>query len=155
MKPVDQTEFMGNDGEKRGNCLMASLASILEVPLESMPVLTNEHDNGTWWNVLLRAAQAHGFTAIYWNNDSYVQAGDDNVEVGPFLPYGYHIASGPSPRGDFGHSVVALDGHIVHDPHPSRAGIKEITSWILIFPRASASRLEAALPPANTQESEK
>jgi hypothetical protein len=132
MKPVDQTEFMVGDGVKRGNCLMASLASIIECSLEELPQYTNDHDNGAWWDLLLAACESRGFTAIYWTN------GEVNK---PFKPYGYHIASGPSPRGNFGHSVVALDGTIVHDPHPSRLALKErmpITSWILIYPLANA-----------------
>lgn len=132
MKPVDQTEFGGPDGVKRGNCLMASLASILEVPLDTMPILNNAHDDGTWWDLLQIACADNGHTAIYWTNGG--------GEYPAFKPYGYHIACGPSPRGDFGHSVVALDGVTVHDPHPSRLGLRmPITSWILVYPRAEAA----------------
>lgn len=38
MKPVDQTTF----GAPHGNCLMACVASILEVPLDSLPVMFDE-----------------------------------------------------------------------------------------------------------------
>ena len=131
MKPVDQTEFMDRRSEKRGNCLMASLASILEAPLDTMPVLSNANDDGTWWDLLQIACNANGYAAIYWTNGGDCPA---------FKPYGYHIANGPSPRGDFGHSVVALDGEIVHDPHPSRLGLRmPITSWILVYPLAQAA----------------
>lgn len=38
------------------------------------------------------------------------------------------IATGPSPRGDFLHCVIAdaSTGEILHDPHPSRAGLVSI-----------------------------
>ena len=128
MKPVDQTEFpiRRPDGtvEKRGDCLMACVASILEVPLASLPAMTNAHDDGSWWDVLMATLRERGHTVIY----------DDNTPA--FRPSGYHIAGGPSPRGPWGHAVVALDGKVVHDPHPSRAGIEKIERWYLIYPLA-------------------
>jgi len=37
---------------------------------------------------------------------------------------GYHLIGGPSPRGNgLQHVVVGLNGHMVFDPHPSRAGL--------------------------------
>lgn len=36
----------------------------------------------------------------------------------------YHEISGPSPRGNgVYHAVVGRNGEVVHDPHPSRAGL--------------------------------
>jgi len=40
----------------------------------------------------------------------------------------YHLISGISPRG-IAHSVVGLNGEIVHDPHPDRTGLEEVNSW--------------------------
>lgn len=40
-----------------------------------------------------------------------------------YHPGVHYIASGKSPRGDFLHSTVHLDGKLVHDPHPSRDGL--------------------------------
>lgn len=51
---------------------------------------------------------------------------------GADLPQGYAIAASPSPRSkDYDHAVVTFDGQIVHDPHPSREGIKlnRFTTW--------------------------
>jgi hypothetical protein len=59
-------------------------------------------------------------------------------EYPPIAPPGYHIATGKSPRSDQVHAVVALDGRIVHDPHPSRAGLDgAIASWIIFMPVAA------------------
>lgn len=128
MKPVDQTAF----GAPHGNCLMASVASILEVPLESLPVLYDECEvNGrNWWDVLLDALRPHGFTALHYPN------GDDGYSA--IMPPGYHIASGISPR-DLRHAVVYLDGHLAHDPHPSRAGINRAERFYLLMPLATST----------------
>jgi hypothetical protein len=46
------------------------------------------------------------------------------------------IATGPSPRGDFRHCVIAdsTTGELVHDPHPSRAGLLRIETADAIVP---------------------
>lgn len=46
------------------------------------------------------------------------------------------IASGPSPRGGFLHCVIAdsTTGEVVHDPHPSRAGLLSIKTADAIVP---------------------
>jgi hypothetical protein len=60
------------------------------------------------------------------------------------------IATGPSPRGDWMHCVVVDHQlNLVHDPHPSGAGITSIAVVELIvgewlFPRPHQLQLEAA-----------
>ena len=129
MKPVDQTQLaeLLPDGtrSRHGNCLMASVASILEVPLDTLPVLDDSHDDGSWFTVLCEATRRHGFVTLYAENNP------------AFVPPGYHIACGLSPRGKYGHAVVALDGSVTHDPHPSRSGILSIDRWLLLYPLAS------------------
>lgn len=45
------------------------------------------------------------------------------------------VAGGKSPRGDFDHQVVALNGNIVHDPYPDNAGLDgEIKDWTIFYP---------------------
>ena len=98
-----------------GDCLMACVASILGVPLESLPAITSENGD-QWWSIFCGAARSHGFEV--------------RESVDP--PAGYSIAVGPSPRwdGQENHAVVALDGVIVHDPHPSRSGVTSIIYWL-------------------------
>lgn len=47
------------------------------------------------------------------------------IYVAPDLSPQFVIGTGPSPRGDFLHAVIvsALDGELIWDPHPSRAGL--------------------------------
>ena len=47
------------------------------------------------------------------------------VYTEPNCAYEHVVATGPSPRGDWLHSVVvdARTGELVWDPHPSRAGL--------------------------------
>jgi multidrug efflux pump subunit AcrB len=51
------------------------------------------------------------------------------------LPPGYSIAGGPSLRfAGRMHACVALDGIVVHDPHPSREGLPfGIASYVVIY----------------------
>jgi hypothetical protein len=95
--------------------LPAAMASVMRVSLEKLPGLTRD--------TALGLARANGYELL-------------QVENWPaILPWGYHVAIGPSPR-ETSHAVVCLNGIIVHDPHPSKAGIFWIDSWLLLFPRA-------------------
>jgi len=57
--------------------------------------------------------------------------------LGANAPRGYSIASGPSPRiaGAY-HSCVALDGKVVHDPHPDATGLSSIHEYEILVPLA-------------------
>jgi hypothetical protein len=58
----------------------------------------------------------------------------------------YHMVYGESGRGH--HSVVALNGLIIHDPHPSRAGLEEDKrdDWVYGFLVAACRRASPPLP---------
>jgi hypothetical protein len=144
MKPVDQTHF----GVPHGNCLMSCVASILEVPLESLPVLQIECDVNRleWWDVLLDALRPHGFTALHYPN------GTDGYPA--IAPRGYHIASGPTPKREFRHATVYLDGKLAHDPHPSRDGLARVERYYLIEPLADASSQSAVQEPLRSHTPE-
>lgn len=105
MKPVDQTLFRG-EGE-HGNCVPACIASILELPLDQVPHFAASH--GTYFMMNMRQ----------WFEDQGMGLGWTQRYIG-----GVHtIGTGKSPRGDFQHSVVYFGRKVVHDPHPSRAGL--------------------------------
>jgi hypothetical protein len=136
MIPVDQTLF----GYPGGNCLNACLASILECSLDEIPEMDATTHDGSWWGIMQRALQDRGLTAIYYvPNGEYCGAPFAHI-----APPGYHLVTGDSPRGTLddkgnviGHVCVAKDGVIVHDPHPSRAGLASAPrDWILIVPMA-------------------
>lgn len=100
MKPVEQTAV----GVPAGNCFEACLASILEIPLESIPHFVGDD----WWERYLEHFGARGVELLY-------------VPLGGGVPKGYSAAGGPSPRhAGVMHSVVCLDGEMVWDPHPRR-----------------------------------
>lgn len=129
MKPVDQTCFSGFVGpipdgtppDEIGNCLQAAFASILELPLDRVPhfaaVVTD--DDGAWWWAIIHWLEARGFGLVTLSPDGGWK--------------GLHLLSGKSPRGDFSHTVVARGGDVMHDPHPSRAGVESVVDrWILV-----------------------
>ena len=134
VKPVDQTKF----GWPEGNCLLAATASILELELDALEDMSSacqrfgiDYGSGDprWWFAYLDVLRKVGWTAFDVPN------GRD--EWPAIVPSGYAIASGKSPR-DLWHSTVALDGVIVHDPHPSRAGIASVLSWTVLHRLADA-----------------
>ena len=111
MKPVDQTVFT----VPGGNCFSACVATLLELPLDRVPYFMGDFDepDGVWWERFARWLAPHGFYPL---NFGCPPNGD-------WYPRGEYILSAGSPRGDFDHSVVAIGREIVHDPHPSRAGL--------------------------------
>ena len=118
MKPIDQTKLYFPNG----NCLAASLASILELQLSEVPEFEKwKEDTEEWWWELNKWLEEIGFTLLQWS--------DGNPS---WLP-GYYLVSGISERG-ISHIVVYQNGKMVHDPHPSKTGLKEIKeSWALLL----------------------
>lgn len=132
MTPVDQTRFFcGNPGDPAesapGNCWTACIASLLDLTLTEVP------DEAEFWKPGMTPSQswipymkeAHrwlrgrGFVLVE------VQAKHVNYQ-GPIEIFKsmHCILSGPSPRNkDVFHAVVGRGNEIVHDPHPSRAGL--------------------------------
>lgn len=116
MKPVDQDRF----GAPDGNCWTSCVASILEVDLASLRDLQdafreyaiawecNRARSQPQWDRVLERFEELGLTLVRFPAE--------------LVPKGYSIMSGPGPRG-LQHSVVALDGQLSHDPHPSRDGL--------------------------------
>ncbi len=118
MKPVDQDDFTFTTG----NCFSACLASLLELPLASVPKFMAEED---WFGAVNRWLSQFNlrFIDIKWDQDFAVYP-----QVG-----GYAILTGPSPRNpEIYHSIVVLvdrnsEGKVTfyeyHDPHPDRGWI--------------------------------
>jgi hypothetical protein len=112
--PVDQTVLdHGQDGGRLGDCLRACLATLLELPSKYVPHVV-EHPE--WWMcarfaVLDLTDGAKDLICV-----------EDRAQIVMPVPV---IASGPSPRGDWLHAVIvdSATGALLHDPHPSRAGL--------------------------------
>jgi hypothetical protein len=128
MIPVDQTKF----GVPFGNCFEACVASIIELPLEQCTIFPqgvdfkSETDIRTgkhWWPITTEWLLEKDVFPVF------VMAS----ELRGRSPRGYSIMSGKAERG-FQHSVVALDGIMVHDPHSSRVGLLQVRDFIILFP---------------------
>lgn len=110
MKPVFQTK-KHNPPESYGNCYAACYASLLELdiedvpPFELLPGFSKDDDTSdVWQRVLFSWLKAKGLRiSVHRHEDG-------------LIPVGYAMMGGKSPRGDWGHMCVVLDGKIVHDP---------------------------------------
>ena len=130
MKPVDQTLF----GAPLGNCFFAAVASILDLPLTKYEIypqgvdVETENDIATgknWWAVFTEWLHAnHGLHPTMFLVNEFPNGS---------APKGYSIISGDGPRGLM-HSTVGRDGWIIHDPHPSRAGLLRKRDYIIFIP---------------------
>ncbi len=119
MKPIDQTIF----GSPGGNCLTACIASILEVTLDQVTVIGTDE---TWVYALGDWLRPRGLYPLCFQLDT------------AWRPPGLYILGGKSPRGNFLHAVVALGDDVIHDPHPSRAGVlsrADATLFVSLDPR--------------------
>lgn len=151
MKALDQTilatDEHGNDAEGNpGNCYQACVASILEVPLHEVPHFAALP--GEWWTNILTWAHTQGLiaTALYPDDSERIEG---IHAKGTVLGI---IAVGPSPRGDYRHSIIVSadpDHRVLHDPHPSRAGITSIDAleiWWLPDPALADPALHIVMP---------
>lgn len=110
MKPVRQTKRGGSQvpPEDRGDCWSACLASLLEVPIDAVPVPHSDDPEHHWFDETQQALAAHGYYAVCASIEIY--------------PAGYWIAAVPSLNltGADGkpelHVVVMQDGCVAHDP---------------------------------------
>lgn len=114
MKPVYQTAFSPPEGD----CVRASLASCLELPLGAVP-----HFRGDKWEEAanLWLAEKFGLGLI-----------PVTINVEPFpAGVGYHLIDGPSLSGDWNHVVVGWRGQLAHDPNPNSCGPKGVEAFYL------------------------
>lgn len=119
------------EGWPLGDCVRASYATILDLPLEAVPrfdpaILGGEEqrDKERRWLSSL------GLTLVE------ISSAPDELpnEVLGLIPPGLHLISGISPR-NLGHRCVGMGGRVVWDPHPSRAGLTRVYSVGLLVPR--------------------
>jgi len=111
VRRVFQTSF----GRLEGNCFPACLASILEIPLASIPHFCRDHKDH-----VAAAAEwlsGHNITLVHVQFD---KKNPESIEDEFFAKQKglHHIMCGHTYPGGLGHVVVGLDGKIVHDPLP-------------------------------------
>lgn len=121
MKPVYQTRFGGPDDpeEEQGNCMQAALASIFEVRLEDAPDFTGEIVNGKWF-LSLEAWLAR-------RNLELVVVGAGCHFTPPVEGYYIQCVESTTLGEGEGHTVVAKNGQVVHDPNQRAASIGKVT----------------------------
>ncbi len=96
-----------------GDCWRCCIATILGLAAEDVPNFVESDD---WWEATAMWLAGRGKSLV-------LVAADPNQGWALCKGPGLFIASGKSPRGYFLHSVVFGAGGMVHDPHPSGAGI--------------------------------
>ncbi len=122
VRPVDQ--------KTDSDCLRASIASIFELNLEDVPYFGEsakdvEHSGIVQDTDLRKWLAQHGISiSPVTNPETLFARGAKSARA----PWGFCVGGGKSPRGDWDHSVVydAREGDpaLLHDPHPSRAGLE-------------------------------
>lgn len=127
---VDQTRVHDPENGTVGNCAQAAVASVLGVPLEAVPDFTggsladDVQSDRDFWTRFDDYFAERGLVAHRLHGNVGLQA--------------LHLAAGPSERG-VSHMVVRRGFDVVHDPHPSRAGLVDIEHVYLIAPLDIAS----------------
>lgn len=143
---VDQTRFHA-EGELPGDCYAACLATLLGCSIEEVP-RPEMDERVSWiryWPRIADFLHSRGVHLLHlpgtgdWNENN-ADGGTPIAKIWTTSQFWecapvYAIASGKSPRGPFDHSVVVdVNRGIVHDPHPSRAGIETCTSVEFLLP---------------------
>jgi len=121
MKPIYQTIF----DDVLGDCFRACVASIFEFSIEDMPNFWEQtQDPHEFWRLNDSWTKEHlGYSCISFCFEKVHLHLIDGMLC---------VALAKSPRGDVDHAVVWKDG-IVHDPHPSNAGLAEEPDTFTIF----------------------
>lgn len=124
MTPVDQTILHEPSEGRYGNCMQAMVASVLGVPIDAVPHFLHDgtqdgHEFSRRVNDFLRPFNL-GYMEVTASARDYLDA------VG--LRGLVHEASGQSARG-VSHACVAVDGAVVHDPHPTKAGLESVEDY--------------------------
>ncbi len=130
---IDQTIFAG-DPKRKGNCVAACVATLLEVPLHEVPhflehgITWGDADEtgaastgNAWWAMLLGYLAGRGLWV------------EELPDLDSALPGERVLIAGMSPRGVL-HQVIYADGRLWHDPHPSRAGVLDVREVLAVRP---------------------
>lgn len=113
MIKVYQTDLTADNG----NCLQASIASVLELPLECVPHFVPDN---TWQAQYGKWLRERNMAWITLTPNLDVDAGYDEQLYPGYTLFG--VKSRKYPGGI--HSVVAYNGTVVHDPNPGNDIVK-------------------------------
>lgn len=126
MTPVDQTILHDPDAGLYGDCQRAVIASLLDLPIDSVP---NFSAGGAGWLEFNERLSAFLCPFGLAHIELPLEEFNDQCWMERWHGDAWHALYGPSPRGNgVWHAVVGCNGKIAHDPHPSRAGLAD-SEW--------------------------
>lgn len=134
LRPVDQLILADpdrGDGHNTegvpGDCWRACIATILRLHPNQVPHFIHQYP-ATWWDEsrIFVEDRHPGFELVYRDRPEFPEGLNHNYLTTNM------IGMGPSPRGDFLHSVIFNNHRMIHDPHPSRAGITNLQAVFFI-----------------------
>lgn len=137
---VDQEFLHDPDAGITGDCWRAGIANVLGVPLETVPHFVRDYPDpegatrSAWFDETCRwLSEHHGVTALFYDVPEAIRA-ECRLEESAFPLI---LLDGRSPR-DIPHVVVgdAITGEMLHDPHPSRAGLTTVTGAFVLVKEA-------------------
>lgn len=123
MKPVDQLVLHRPEEGQHGDCMRAMICTLLDLKPDQVPhFLEDGISDGAAFN-----RRVNDF--LRPRNLAYLPVGDLSDFFEPLGITGlHHEISGQTERGTC-HACAAVDGVMVHDPHPSRAGLLKVDSY--------------------------
>lgn len=118
MTPYNQLVLHDPENNQYGDCQRACIASLLDIAPVQIP---HFHESG---DPLKFRKSLNGYLATM--GLIHITTEPFNFRQGQFrgMANCYHMIYGQTVRGTR-HAVVALNGEIIHDPHPSKAGLIE------------------------------
>lgn len=154
MIPVTQTKVVvrnsKNEIVQHGNCWAAAIASILELPITEVPNFEVWFDTKLqylWSDLTDCFLIMNGYICEYdnrfkvfhktreqWNTEQDEQWFCAFTDYGDYddlwkqLHNEFYLISGMTVRG-FSHVIICKAGKMVHDPHPTKEGILELTNF--------------------------
>jgi hypothetical protein len=130
--PADPTrpDGLSVDG-RQGDCLRACIASVTETAYDLVPHFAE--DGPAWWDNWRRWTRR---TLGYDVGTMLPEHGRIDHLLGCDPGDVVAIASGPSPRRPSVRHAVVVDGwlRLLHDPHPSRAGLPAVDEVYVFVP---------------------
>lgn len=102
-----------------GDCFQASLASILELPLDGVP----NRDAKDWADYMLEVFEFLNTLDLFMLEVAWE---DIRVNSANFMGFPSYWIDGGTTRRGTQHSVVMEQDSLAHDPHPSKGGLVEV-----------------------------
>ena len=116
------------ENNQYGDCQRACVASLLELNSEDVPHFYITNDDMDFFFSLNDFLSKKGFI--------HLETMPIDFDMAQFVGKAdvYHLIYGTTVRGTH-HATVGLNGEVVHDPHPSKAGlcINQKEKWTYAF----------------------